>query len=131
MVMLKYSFRVYAVMMGIHTTFNKTKSICSSWLNNSVWLTKPKLLSNAIYKSKKVFMLAPHCDDSEVVTVKWGGGRIDLNTLSKIKFFNLLLIFFFNLLFIMGFYKRGWINKFKEYVMPHMKNIDWFTEQGH
>jgi hypothetical protein len=76
-------------------------------------------------------MLAPHCDDSEVVTVKWGGGRIDLNTLSKIKFFNLLLIFFFNLLFIMGFYKRGWINKFKEYVMPHMKNIDWFTEQGH
>jgi hypothetical protein len=128
--MLKYSFRAYAVMMGIHTTFNKTKSIFSRGVNNSNWLAKPKLLNKAIYKSKKVFMLAPYCDDSKVVTVKWGGGRIDLNTLSKKKFFNLLLIFFFKLLFIMGFYKRGWVNKFKECVMPHMKNIKWLTEQG-
>jgi hypothetical protein len=103
--MLKYSLRAYAVMMGIHTTFNKTKSICSRGVNNSIWLAKPKLLSKAIYRSKKVFMLAPYCDDSKVVTVKWDGGRIDLNTLSKIKSFNLLLVFFFKLLFIMCFYK--------------------------
>lgn len=75
-------------------------------------------------------MLAPHCDDSKVVTVKWGGGRIDQNTLSKTKLFNLLLVFFFKFLFIMGFYKGGWVNKFKEYVMTHMKNINWLTEQG-
>jgi hypothetical protein len=50
-------------------------------------------------------MLAPYCDDSKVVTVKWDGGRIDLNTLSKIKSFNLLLVFFFKLLFIICFYK--------------------------
>ena len=128
--MLKYSFSAYAVMMGIHTRFNKTKSICSRGLNNSIWLAKPKLMSKAIYKSKKVFMLAPHCDDSKVATVRWGGGRIDLNTLSKTKLFNLLLIFFFKLLFILGFYNRGRVNKFKENVMTHMKNINWLTEQG-
>jgi hypothetical protein len=60
--MLKYSFRANAVMMGRHTKFNKTKSICPRGLNNNSWLIKPKLVTKAIYNSKKVFMFAPDCD---------------------------------------------------------------------
>jgi hypothetical protein len=45
-------------MMGMHTTLNKVKSIFHRGLNNRTWLIKAKMM----YKSKNVFMVAPHCE---------------------------------------------------------------------